>query len=105
MLFSHQHGRSKPNRMREVDMSTSENDDHGHKEFVIHVDRKEYKVPGPTITGAQIRQLPKPPIGPDFDLYEEQPGGEDRLIEDATVVELKNGLHFFSVPKTINPGR
>lgn len=76
-----------------------------HDEFVIHLDRQEYRVPGPTITGAQLRALPKPPIGPDFDIYEEVPGGEDKLIEDATVVELKNGMHFFSVPKTINPGR
>jgi len=86
-------------------MSTAERGGHGHEEQVIHIDRREFKVPGPTITGAQLRQLPSPPIGPDFDLYEEVPGGEDKLIEDDTVVELKNGLHFFSVPKTINPGR
>jgi hypothetical protein len=86
-------------------MSAAEKSGHEHEEFVIHVDRKQYKVPGPTISGAQVRQLPDPPIGVDFDLYEEQPGGEDMLIEDATLVELKNGLHFFSVPKTINPGR
>lgn len=83
----------------------AEDEGKSHEEFVIHVDRKEFKVAGPTITGAGIRALPNPPIGADFDIYEEVPGGEDKLIEDGTIVELKNGLHFFSVPKTINPGR
>jgi len=79
-------------------------EDKSKDEFVIHVDRQEFKVPGPTISGTEIRTLPSPPIGPDFDIYEEVPGGDDKLIEDSTVVGLKNGLHFFSVPKTINPG-
>lgn len=85
-------------------MSASAGQARGHDEFVIHLDRQEYKVSGPTITGAQLRVLPKTPIAPDFDIYEEVPGGEDKLIEDATAVKLKNGMHFFSVPKTINPG-
>jgi hypothetical protein len=81
------------------------NEGKGHEEFVIHVDRKEFKVAGPTITGAVIRALPTPPIGNDFDIYEEVPGGDDLPISDTTSVTLKNGMHFFSVPTTINPGR
>lgn len=72
--------------------------------FTIHIDKDEYKVEGPTITGAELRDVPPTRIGPEFDLYEEVRGGDDRLIKDETVVHLHDGLHFFTVPAHINPG-
>lgn len=56
------------------------------------------------MSGAQLRQLPSPPIGPDHDLFEVVPANPDRKIADDQVLEMKNGLRFFSAPSQINPG-
>lgn len=74
------------------------------KDFVIHIDRKQFKVDRSPITGAEIRQLAG--LGADVDLYLEETGdAEDRLIADDEPVDLRNGLHFFSTPRHITPGR
>jgi hypothetical protein len=39
-------------------------------EFHIKIDRVEYRVAEEELTGAQLRRLPNPPIGPDRDLFE-----------------------------------
>ncbi|HZM82220.1 MAG TPA: multiubiquitin domain-containing protein [Candidatus Limnocylindrales bacterium] len=74
------------------------------KHYNIQIDRQHYKVEMPTMTGAEVRQLPQPPIGPDRDLFEVVPGGPDRKIGDADVVEMRDGLRFFTAPGQINPG-
>jgi hypothetical protein len=33
------------------------------------------------------------------------PGGQDKKIELSDVVEMRNGLHFFTAPSQINPGK
>lgn len=73
-------------------------------EIPIIVDHKQYKVPPGTITGAQIRALPTPPIGADRDLWQEVPGGDDLKIGDSVTVTLKPGMHFYTAPSSINPG-
>lgn len=75
------------------------------KEFVIFIDKQQFKTSAATLTGAELRQLPKPPIGPDRDLYEEVPGGQDVPVADDQAVQLKDGMHFFTTPHTITPGR
>jgi len=75
-----------------------------HKEVHIQIDRTPYTVPEQVMTGAQIRQIPTPPIGPERDLFEVVPGAPDRKISDTTVVELHNGQRFFTAPSQINPG-
>jgi hypothetical protein len=76
--------------------------DHG---IPIQVDGKPYRAPAPTMTGAGIRALVTPPIGPDRDLFLVVPGSADDVkVGDADAIELKPGSHFFSAPKTINPG-
>ena len=74
------------------------------KHFDIQIDRQHFKVEAPSLTGAQIRQLPSPPIGPDRDLFEVVPGGPDRKIADTDVVQMRDGLRFFTAPAQINPG-
>jgi len=74
------------------------------KEFEIQIDRKMYKVNLKHMTGLQLRALSLPPIGPDRDLFEVVPGGTDRKIDNEEVVEIRNGLRFFSAPAQINPG-
>lgn len=76
---------------------------HQH-EFHIQIDRAHFTVSQEQLTGAQLRALPTPPIGPDRDLYEIRPGQPDLLVEDSTVVTMHDGLRFFTAPKQINPG-
>jgi hypothetical protein len=72
--------------------------------FEIKIDRAEYKVHQRTLTGQELRNLPNPPIGPDRDLFEVVPGGSDVKIADNQVVQMRNGLRFFTAPAQINPG-
>jgi hypothetical protein len=73
-------------------------------EIEIHIDKMAYKVESQSLTGAQLRDIPKPPIGSQYDLYEEVPGGTDILVNSAVSYALHNGMHFFTAPSTINPG-
>jgi hypothetical protein len=77
------------------------------KEHVFHIqiDREHFEVASLELTGQQLRDLPKPPIGPERDLFEVVPGGHDEIIRADQLVPMREGLRFFSVPATINPGR
>jgi hypothetical protein len=72
--------------------------------FTIKIDRIEYEVHERKLTGLQLRQLPKPPIGSDRDLFEVVPGGSDRKIANDMEVKMRDGLRFFTAPAQINPG-
>ena len=74
------------------------------KQIVIHIDRKQFKVAEEELTGSALRALPDPDVGPEFDLWLEEPGGEDKRIENEEPVKLRNGMHFFTAPSVINPG-
>ena len=76
-----------------------------HPGFQIQIDRTHYTVTLPHMTGAELRRVPTPPIGPDRDLFEVVPGGSDRKIADDQIVEIRNGLRFFTAPAQINPGQ
>jgi hypothetical protein len=78
--------------------------EHQHA-FHIQIDRVHFVVHQEDMTGAQIRTVPTPPIDATRDLYEVVPGEQDLLIEDTTVVEMRDGLRFFTAPHNINPGR
>ena len=93
----------------EIDGTTGEERGHEHHHehhhhFEIQIDRKHYRVEKKELTGRELRHLPQPPIGPDRDLFEVVPGGSDRKIGDDQVVEMRNGLRFFTAPAQINPG-
>jgi len=72
--------------------------------FEIQIDRTHYKVHKERMTGLELRHVPPTPIGPDRDLFEVVPGGLDRKIADETVVDIRDGLRFFTAPAQINPG-
>ena len=76
---------------------------HQH-EFHIQIDRVHYTVTKDRMTGSELRLVPTPPIGPDRDLFEVVPGGTDRKITDSSVVEIRDGMRFFTAPAQINPG-
>lgn len=86
-------------------MNDQHDDKKKNEKFEIKIDRADFEVKGSTITGAQLRHLPKPPIGPDRDLFLTVSGpGDDRLIEDAEVVVLEKHMRFFTAPAHITPG-
>jgi hypothetical protein len=86
-------------------MSPNENKPEKSKKIVIHIDRTKFEVEDKEMTGTELRALPEPDIGAEFDLWLEVPGGEDDRVDPDEPVRLKNGTHFFTAPSTINPGR
>ena len=91
---------------QQADKRIEHSDEHEseHHHFEIQIDRTHYTVTLEHMTGSQLRHVPTPPIGPDRDLFEVVPGGSDRKIGDDQVVEIRNGLRFFTAPAQINPG-
>lgn len=90
---------SKPDNLPEPEPRKPE----GHT-FHIKIDRTVYTVDAEQRTGLQLRQLVEPPIGADRDLFEVVPGGSDIKILDDQVVDMRDGLRFFTAPAQINPG-
>jgi len=79
--------------------------DHQKDSIVVHIDHKPYHAQKTPMTGSELRVLADPDIGPDRDLFLVVPGpGDDDLVENGEQVDLKNGMHFYSAPTTINPG-
>lgn len=75
------------------------------KQIDFTIDRQSFEVPKQPLTGALLRDLAEPNIGPDRDLYLEAKGDkEDKLIELSQEVQLKDGMHFFTAPASIQPG-
>lgn len=69
----------------------------------IHIDGKLRESPDPT-TGAALYLLGE--VKADYDLYKEVRGkGDDLLVPNAdATIDLKNGDHFYSAKRTLNPG-
>ncbi len=74
-----------------------------HNEVNIIIDKKHKTSPAST-TGAALYQLGEVRDG--YELFREVHGkGDDEPIaNDATSVNVKNGDHFYSAQKTLNPG-
>jgi len=77
--------------------------DHEHV-FHIQIDRAHYEVSQTKMTGTELRNVPPAPVPPERDLFEVVPGHPDRKIANSDVVEMHDGLRFFTAPGTINPG-
>ncbi len=70
----------------------------------IEIDRKHYKAPRSTMTGAELKGLAN--IQGDYDLFFETPGPRDDIrLKDDEPFDFKAGSKFYSVPRNINPGR
>ncbi len=73
--------------------------------ITIYVNRHSFRVADQPITGAVLKELPTPPIGPDSDLIRIMHGGEsDLFVRLDELVELVDGTEFFAVPHTIMAG-
>lgn len=75
----------------------------GEKRTIV-IDGKKYRAPAPAMTGAQLRRLADPNIGPEYDLWQEIPGDEDNLVDDKDRIKLHDGMGFYSSSRDINPG-
>ncbi len=74
------------------------------KTVSILIDKKEKKSPDPT-TGAALYVLGGVNVEM-YDLFRETHGqGDDEpILNNSVPVDLKNGDHFFSIKKKLNPG-
>ena len=70
----------------------------------IHIDKKMYKSPNPT-TGVALYKLGAIDFNK-YDLWLEvhSHGDDIPILYDETQIELKNGSHFYSAQKSLNPG-
>lgn len=75
-----------------------------HDEVTIHIDSKTYKSPNPT-TGAALYNLGSIDAT-QYDLFlEVHNHGDDIIIHnDDKEITLKNGQHYYSAQKNLNPG-
>ena len=74
-------------------------------QYVIHISKKMYTTDQPQLTGTQLRLLADPAIGSNRSLWLETPGpDDDDEIDDDEIVEIRNGMHFYTSPRNINPG-
>ena len=76
-----------------------------HPQVSIIIDKKEHKSANPT-TGHALYVLGNID-SQNYDLFRETHGkGDDELISDTETppVNLKDGDHFFSLKKKLNPG-
>lgn len=85
-------------------MTNGQHDHHGKPgdKIVIHVDQRKFDATQPVMTGTELRALAS--VAADRTLWREVPGGDDDLVDDGEPVALKNGMHFYTVAKTVNPG-
>lgn len=74
------------------------------EKLTIVIDGNKYRAPARYLTGAQLRRLAEPNIGPEYDLWQEAPGGEDNLVGDKERIKLREGMGFYSSSCEINPG-
>lgn len=76
-----------------------------HKVIPIFIDETKYDAPSEEMTGHALRDLPKPPVPANRDLWLEVPGPKDDvLIRPEKTYEVKPGSRYYTAPSTINPG-
>jgi hypothetical protein len=72
---------------------------------IISINGSSYRAPGRLMTGAELRQLPTPPLTGDVDLLFTRTAEDDLFVDDGQIVELTDGAAFVAVPRTILAGR
>jgi hypothetical protein len=84
---------------------TSGGADSDRDTVLIHIDASQFRVPLRPWTGDELRRLPNPPVVPDRDLFLIRPSGQDDLlVSGSDVMNLEDGMHFFTVPVAIMAG-
>jgi hypothetical protein len=71
----------------------------------VFIDRLRHACDLGPIDGEDLRCLPTPPIGDDFDLWQEgAPHSEDRLVRDKESISVGAGERFYTTPSRISGG-
>ena len=84
---------------------TAQDDQKGKPGIPIFIDDVKYDAPSDRMTGEALRNLTKPPVPADRDLWLEVPGQKDDvLIRPDQTYDVKAGSHYYTAPATINPG-
>lgn len=77
----------------------------GEEKIEIRIDRHVFQVAPRPISGAELRQLPIPPIGDDRDLFQIFSGARaDLIVPEDQAIDFENGTDFFSTPRSISAG-
>lgn len=87
-----------------TEVQKNEGKGQGHDTASIHIDKQNLKSPTPT-TGSALYVLGSVDAT-QYDLFLEVPGkGDDLLIaNDTRSIDLKDGSHFYTAQKNLNPG-
>jgi hypothetical protein len=94
--------------MSEHQTHVSHGGDHptGQGPLIIFIGDEKLIAPKEQMTGAELRNLPQPPVAGNRDLWLEVPGpADDLLIRPEITYEVRRGSHYYTAPSTINPGR
>jgi hypothetical protein len=78
-----------------TDQVEGEEAKHEH-DYFIFVDGAKVYFETDEVTGAQIKQRAGKPDN--YQLFLEQPGRPDKLIQDQELVKIHNGQHYHTVP-------
>jgi hypothetical protein len=76
----------------------------GGGDLTIYIDHNAFVVDRQALTGRALRELATPAIGGQYDLYRVLPGTDDLVVRDEEVVDLDDGMRFFSAPRMILAG-
>jgi hypothetical protein len=72
-------------------------------EIPIMIDGRAYKAPRTPMTGSELKALAG--VADDYDLWFETPGpADDEKLADGAPFALREGNHFYSAQRAINPG-
>lgn len=75
------------------------------EELEITIDRRVFRIRNRPLSSAELRQIPTPPVNPDFDLFQEVSGpAADVLVGPDQVVDFESGTSFFTAPRSITAG-
>jgi hypothetical protein len=74
----------------------TETHDHAPHFVTIHINGKPYQHGAAAVTPAEIRRIARPPIPDNKQLWLDVVDAPDQLLSEGEIVELENGLHFFS---------
>ena len=70
--------------------------EHAHRFVDIHINDKPYQHEAAAVTPAEIRRIARPPIPDDKQLWLDVVDAPDQPLSEGEIVELENGLRFFS---------
>lgn len=79
-------------------------DDKQHPEPIpIQIDGRPFKAPKTPMTASELKMLGG--VAADYDLWFETPGpADDQKLADSAPFPVRQGNHFYSAQRTINPG-